>query len=51
VRQLLAALSEANVKTGELFEGERRVAFLCWDPDVYQVEVFSDRSGTEPIDS
>jgi hypothetical protein len=31
--------------------GEKRVAFHCWDPDGYQVEVFANRSGTEPIDS
>jgi hypothetical protein len=50
VRRLLARLSAENIKTGELFEGETRVAFHCWDPDGYQVEVFANRSGTEPID-
>ena len=41
VRRLLARLSAANVETGELFESESRVAFQCWDPDGYRVEVFS----------
>jgi hypothetical protein len=39
-RRLLRQLSVKGVKTRELFESEERVAFHCWDPDGYQVEVF-----------
>jgi catechol 2,3-dioxygenase-like lactoylglutathione lyase family enzyme len=40
VSWLLARLSVDGVQTGELYESDDRVAFHCWDPDGYQVEVF-----------
>jgi len=44
VRSLLTQLTAENVKTGDLFEGDGRIAFHYWDPDGYQVEVFSEKS-------
>ena len=44
VRRLLSRLAAEDVRTGRLFEGEHRVAFHCWDPDGYRLEIFADRS-------
>jgi hypothetical protein len=33
-------LADEDVRVGELFESESRVAFHCVDPDGYQAEVF-----------
>jgi catechol 2,3-dioxygenase-like lactoylglutathione lyase family enzyme len=40
VHRLLTRLSAENVETGELFASHHRVAFHCFDPDGYRVEVF-----------
>jgi hypothetical protein len=40
VRRSLARLADEDVRVGELFESESRVAFHCVDPDGYQAEVF-----------
>jgi catechol 2,3-dioxygenase-like lactoylglutathione lyase family enzyme len=44
VRRVRSMLAAADVETGDLFEGERRVAFHCSDPDGYRLEVFADRN-------
>jgi hypothetical protein len=40
VRRLRERLASANVRTGDVYESESRVAFHCWDADGYQVEVY-----------
>jgi hypothetical protein len=40
LRRLSTRLAAEKVRTGEVYEGESRVAFHCWDPDGYQLEVF-----------
>jgi lactoylglutathione lyase len=40
VRRLRGRLSTEDVRTGDLFVSDSRVAFHCWDPDGYHVEVF-----------
>jgi hypothetical protein len=44
VQGLLRQLAAKNVKTGDLFESDSPVAFHCWDPDGYQLEVFAEKS-------